>query len=199
MIPKQVDIEDLPGPVPDSDLAKIILDGHPYDFYEILVHGKKGAGKSVYSIRLLWEIFEAIGYEEDKAYEKALDMLFFRPSRFLERIDTIQERVKQDMNDQEYALVTDDAGVGLSGELYKRDQDLYYELTDTWQTLREYTTAVILTTPKPDRISDPFATFDFRVKIKTRPAGGRFGAKAIVYPEEMDALGLRSYATSEGS
>lgn len=183
-------LTDFPGPAPESTLARRILEAHPRGHICVLVHGEKGVGKSVYALKVMWEVFEAMGYDTDTAFKMAMDRLFFRPRRFLDCVYNAKERVKADKNDKEIVICVDDAGVGLGRELYRKDQILYYEVLSVWQALRTYATCVILTTPEPQKLAGAL-TWNLRVHITIVKEWNRM---AKGYPEKSDPLGLHRRA-----
>lgn len=190
-----MDLEDLPGPIPESRLGQLILEAHPEKHVTILVHGGKGAGKTMFTIRVMWEVYEGLGYDEDEAYERAFNNIIFRPDEFLGRVKSIEEKLLEGDNPfegVEPALCIDDAGVGLGGGLYRTQQKVYRELASTWQMMRTHVTGLFMTTPLPQLISDKFTGWNFRVQVRPHPPKGRYGAVAYIYPEQTDVLGLHS-------
>lgn len=192
-------LEDLPGQIPDSELACRILEEHPEGLVKVLIHGRERVGKSIYAINVMWEIYEALGYDEDEAYEKALDNLFLWPQKFLNKVDSVEEKVIEKFENQEPAMCLDDAGVGLGGALYDLDRDVYWELRETWPTMGTYTTGLFLTTPEPGDITEKFKGWTYRVKIlPDNSKDNRWARTAKIYYERTDAIGEHRYATKKG-
>lgn len=195
-------LEKVPGPIPESQMAREIIKAHPEKLVKILVHGKERIGKSIWAIKVMWEVYEALqelktikehpafgrkagdrvinipdlvdmDSEEDEAYERTFSQLYFRPELFLETIDKTEEYViEKGFEAQVPTMQLDDAGIGLGGGLYDYDRDVYWELKETWPTIGTYVTGLFLTTPEPDDITDNFKGWSYRVKIVENPEKG---------------------------
>lgn len=155
---------------------------------------------SMWVVKVMWEIYEALGFSEDEAYRMAFNNLFFRPDKFLAEIDAIEKRrIEEGFQAQTVAMCMDDAGIGLGGGLYHFDRETYWELRNTWPMLGVYVTGLFLTTPVPEDITKHLSGWSFRVKIvENSDLGPKYGCQALVYPERTDALGIHRIASRVG-
>lgn len=194
-----MNLDEIPGEIPESKMAKTILEAHPQKLVKVMVHGGERIGKSIWAIKVMWEVYEALGYTEDEAFEEAFGSLFFRPWEFLDKIDELEEAVIEDFTAQAPVLCIDDAGVGLGGGLYDLDRDTFWELKETWPTVGTYVTGLFLTTPEPEDITDTFKGWAYRVKIiEHHEMGEEYGRRALVYSEDTDAIGVHRRARRKG-
>jgi hypothetical protein len=120
-------------------------------------------------LRVAWEVFEALGYSQDEAFDMALKQFVFTPRDFINKIREARIGARGNEKNKIPLLILDDASMGLSGQAYKNPetQDAYYEMRDTWLMMGTACTAVILTTPDPTDISERFS-WDLRVHITQR-------------------------------
>ena len=195
-------LEEVPGPIPESQMAREIIKAHPEKLVKVLIHGRERIGKSIWAINVLWEVYEALQdldevkshpvFErdtseekisipdlvkttdpEDEAYKRTFSQLYFKPELFLDAVDITESYIiEKGFDAQVPGMILDDAGIGLGGGLYDYDRNTYWELRETWPTIGTYVTGLFLTTPEPEDITDQFKGWSYRVKILEEPTMG---------------------------
>ena len=110
-------------------------------FFSAIVEGRRGIGKSSYSLKTMHDIFVYLGYDDDVAWQMAID-------RMLYNINDIVDFIDQSNGDKKEVVFTwDDAGV-FGGNLryfsHMKEVNLLSSLMDT---IRSSVGGILLTCP----------------------------------------------------
>jgi len=160
-----------------SEFARKMVGMHPYGFRGGIVYGDRRIGKSIYSLKVMVEIFRAFGCTVDEAWELAFSSLYFDPRDLLTTIDILADRRLT------WPVVTlDDAGVGAGKHIWFTDRDLYYAMNSVLQTVGTVFSGFILTTPNFERMLDAFrdAQDIYRIEVKYNGSGWERRADAYL-------------------
>lgn len=160
-----------------SEFARKMVKMHPYGFRGGIVYGDRRIGKSIYSLKVMVEIFKSFGCSNEEAWELAFASLYFDPRDLLNTIDILAERRLT------WPVVTlDDAGVGAGKHIWFTDRDLYYAMNSVFQTVGTVFSGFILTTPNFERMLDAFrdAQDIYRIEVKYNGTGWERRADAYL-------------------
>lgn len=159
-----------------SEFAREMVKMHPYGFRGGIVYGDRRIGKSIYSLKVMVEIFKAFGCSVTDAWELAFSSLYFDPRHLLETIELLASRKLT------WPVVTlDDAGVGAGKHIWFTDRDLYYAMNSVIQTVGTVFSGFILTTPNFQRMLDAFRDAQDIYRIEVRYNGTGWERKADAY------------------
>lgn len=135
-------------------------------FKGFLVDGELRIGKTVYSIKVMRDVFKILhhGISEDEAYEMALGHMHFKLKPFLERVREKQREIKAllpriDWSRRIPILTLDDASLYAGVDLYFRNQKLYSAFQGTMTTIGTACSTLIMTAPKVDALAKPIREF----------------------------------------
>ena len=115
-------------------------------FESAIVFGKQGTGKTTYALKVAKEVYQRLGHEPDKAWELALDSLFFELKDALRMMKIFRQ------NDRTIPVITfDDAGIWLQKYLwYKEEMIKFYRI---YNIIRNIVSGIIFTSPSPNDIA----------------------------------------------
>jgi hypothetical protein len=151
-------------------LTKKIVQSYPDSFTSFMVIGKRGIGKSAYSLRALHDAYVILGYSDKEAWDKALDSLKFS-------IPDVVRYLKHcvDTDEKEVCLIWDDTRVFASGSQYHLQMKMVNKLIGLLDTVRTAICCLILTCPSPKGLLSILKTYDdYLVKIKHSDRGGYY-------------------------
>ena len=124
-------------------------------YYSVVVFGKQGAGKSVYAIKVAYDVLRRLGkLGPGDGYDKV-----YRRYMVFNSLQLI-EKVEQARSERIPVLVWDDAGVHGGSYLHFTDPHMAKAITDIFRVIRTRVAAVILTTPNPRDILKPVRDTD---------------------------------------
>lgn len=148
-------------------LGKRIAQSYPNSFCSYLILGRRGIGKSSYSIKAVKQAYERLGYSESQSWAKALSCLKFSIK------DTVSFLENITPGEPEVALILDDARVHMSGLEYFRNKNLVSHLLSLFDTIRTLTSSLILTAPSSVGILGFIRNYDdYQIKISYSDKGG---------------------------
>ncbi len=141
-------------------------------FNSIIVYGKQGAGKSIYAIKVTYDMLrrlEAVPASETTRYVFKRYMVF-SAAQFIGKI-------KSARGARLPAIIWDDAGVHGGSYIFFTDVFLAKALGDLFRVARTRVSNIIFTTPSPRDLLKPFRSYD----------------TIIVYVHEMDDVWSRAH------
>ena len=142
------------------ELTKHILSEHPNGYYETLIYGKKGRGKTSYCIHTMKQVFmelskqpDEIRYEKleqnitlNQAYDMVLDHMVFDIESLIKKCKVARGALKEPR--KMIPIITfDDAGVGLSNYLFFTNIALTNAIKGYNDILRRRVTGFLINTP----------------------------------------------------
>jgi hypothetical protein len=126
---------------PELVLAKKLLSSHKTNgFTSAIVEGPRGIGKSSYALKVFYDVFEAMDYNETAAWDMALDRVLFRIKDIIQFLDD-----NVDKEDREIGFIWDDAGVFGSNLTWYTDIKLVHLLQSMMDTVRGSLNGMLLT------------------------------------------------------
>ena len=141
-------------------------------FNSIIIYGKQGAGKSIYAIKVVYDMLRRLGLvpKEGTSREVYKRYLVFSARQFMGKLRSARgERLP--------ALIWDDAGVHGSSYLFFTDIFLAKALGDLFRVARTRVANILFTTPSPRDLLKPFRSYD----------------TIIVYVHEIDDVWSRAH------
>lgn len=140
-IPKTVELAETFGIIiPNFTLEDYLLRAVEIGGYEtIIIWGVQGSGKSSRMLQMLHWIY--------KDWDVVLDSLVFKPSEFVERLESIGD------NERMPAIGWDDIGVHYTSSTFKTDIKQYEAIDQTWAAIRTKVNVIIVTIPIIDRLA----------------------------------------------
>ena len=184
-----------PTKEPGLGFAKEILSKFPNEFVGGIVYGPRRTTKSIYSLKVMMEIFMAFGCSEDVAWRLALGSMYFD----IEKLAHLLNRLAKE--EKVWPVVTlDDAGVGAGSQKWFTDREQYNALKNMLDTVGTVLSGFILTTPTFTKIM-PFIrdSMDiYRIRITKHSGWQRIasGYKIDVLPS--GTIRIRSKSSEGG-
>ena len=141
-------------------------------FNSIIVYGKQGAGKSVYSIKVVYDMLRRLGVVPASETSRIVykRYMVFSANQFIAKI-------KNARGARLPALIWDDAGVHGGSYIFFTDVFLAKALGDLFRVARTRVANIVFTTPSPRDLLKPFRSYD----------------TIIVYVHEMDDVWSRAH------
>mgnify|MGYP000734071067 CR=1 FL=1 len=119
------------------------------DYFELIIYGKRGRGKSIYAYKIAKIVYNNDLKKVWAHWVYTLDQLI----EILDKYAGKDERIK--------LLVWDDAGVhGSKYKWFTEEQALVDTLAEVWQTIRDTVAATLITTPNPKLLLKAIRTMD---------------------------------------
>ncbi len=141
-------------------------------FNSIIVYGKQGAGKSVYSIKVVYDMLRRLelvpASESSRIVYKRY--MVFSAGQFISKL-------KNSRGSRLPAVIWDDAGVHGGSYIFFTDVFLAKALGDLFRVARTRVANIVFTTPSPRDLLKPFRSYD----------------TIIVYVHEMDDVWSRAH------
>ncbi|MBS3782779.1 MAG: hypothetical protein KGY68_09280 [Candidatus Thermoplasmatota archaeon] len=179
----------------DTCMAKKILIEHNHNgFCGGIVYGKRGAGKSSYSMMTLHDVYHnGKGIPEDEAWEKVLDHTLFELEDI---INTLIEYMPRDV-EPSAGIILDDCGVYFSGHIYNERAKEHSILKGMMDTIRSATSSLLMTTPSREELIGYLKNQDdYQIQIIKR--NSEYSRKAKIYKKVTLPSGTkRIYKDSE--
>ena len=152
---------------PGLGFAREIVEKFPNEFVGGIVYGPRRTTKSIYSLKVMMEIFMAFGCSEEDAWKLALGSMYFD----IEKLASLLNRLAKE--EKVWPVVTlDDAGVGAGSQKWFTDREQYNALKNMLDTVGTVLSGFILTTPTFTKIM-PFIRDSMDIyRIKITKAGG---------------------------
>jgi len=149
-------------------LTKKIYQSYPQGFCSFSVLGRRGIGKSSYSLRALHDCFVMMGYSDNQAWREALSCLKFK---IVDVVAYLKDAVDRD--EKKVALIWDDARIFAGGSQYFLQMKMVNKLTGMLDAIRTAISCLILTCPSQQGLLSILKFYDdFMVKIKYSESGG---------------------------
>jgi len=151
-----------------SILTKKIFQSYPNSFSAFNVCGRRGVGKTAYSLWALHDAFVLMGYTNNGAWREALSCLKFK---LVDVVSYLKDAVDRD--EKKVCLIWDDARVHASGGQYFIQPKMVIKLGGLMDTIRTAVSCLILTMPTQHGLLGVLKNYDdYLVKIKYADAGG---------------------------
>ena len=153
------------------ELSKRIIGAHNTNgFCGATVTGRRGVGKSSYSLRVAYEIYVHLGYTPNNAWRKALSVLKFEIKDVIDFL-----KASAQAPEQEYLLVWDDVGCFASSSMYFTDFHLVQSLKSVMDTIRTSCNGLILTTPGQSGMLGLLKQYDdLLIEVRHTARGGSY-------------------------
>ena len=146
------------------------------NFLSLMICGRRGVGKTAYSLWSLHESLVELGYSDSKAWDLALGSLKFSIS---DVVGYLSEAVESDT--KQIGLIWDDVRSFASGSMYHSHVKLVSKLTALLDVVRTGVHCLILTTPSSKGLLGVLTSYDdFLVKVHHSDQGGMF-RQAVAY------------------
>jgi len=148
--------------------TKRILSAYKQEGYEAFsITGKKGSGKTVFSVKVMAQVFMSFGYSEEEAYDIAVKHLIFDKK---EIIDFLLKH----SNRQQPVLCWDDIRVHASGMSYITAPIDTQKLLGLLDTARDSICGFLTTSPSMKGVLGFIRKEEgYSIKIKKMPSGYR--------------------------
>jgi hypothetical protein len=128
--------------------------------YSSIITGQRGIGKSSYCIQVLYRIFRTLKYEQDEAWQMALDRTLYTIPEIIQFLDTSTDNPHKDL------FIWDDAGVFAGGVRWLTNQQEMVLIESICDTLRDSVYGIFLNVPDVRTLSRRLRTYDdYLVKI----------------------------------
>ncbi len=139
-------------------------------YFSAVVCGPKGIGKSSYGLRVLHDVFVSLGYDDNTAWQMAIDRCLYRITdvvNFLER--------SSNQDKPEPVLLWDDVSVFACGTRWWTHRDEMQLLQGVMTTVRTCVNAMIMTCPSINELAKFLRNQDdYYVKIVYDKKGGLY-------------------------
>lgn len=162
----------------ETNMAKKIMIAHDHEgFCGGVVYGKRGSGKSSYSMLTLHDVYHnGKGIPEDEAWEKVLEHTLFDLE---EIIDKLVAYMPRDVKPAP-GIILDDCGVYFSGYIYNDRREEHSILKGMMDTVRSATSSLLMTTPNRDDLIGYLKNKDdYQIQIIKR--NSEYSRKAKIY------------------
>lgn len=180
-------------------LTKKILAATPDGFCSFMVCGRRGIGKSVYSVIAVYGVYRELGYSESEAWRLALNSIKFSIKEVVEYLEEATNN-----NIKHLALVWDDVRVHAGGSSYHLNMKLVSRLVGVLDTVRTALNCLILTCPSPKGLLSVLQSYDdYLIKIRYAEKGGWYrqstgylwstlpSGKKVIYKKFVDTYMCR--------
>lgn len=124
------------------------------EFKGFIVEGKLRIGKTVYSIKVMRDLFMMLNpnLTKEEAYELALQYINFEIDPFLTLIENKQRETRKQLPHIDWTtripvVTLDDASLYAGADLYIKDQAIYSAFQNTMTTIGTAASSVIITAP----------------------------------------------------
>jgi len=139
-------------------------------FFSATVTGARGIGKSSYALKVLQDVYTALGYDNETAWRMALDRCLYR---IVDVVDFLEKSSNQ--KEHEVAFIWDDASVFAAGARWLTHHREMILLQAIMDTVRGSVSAMILTCPDLLKLARFLRRYDdYLIKIGYSPRGGMY-------------------------
>lgn len=147
--------------VESRTLKSILYARKTEGLYSCIVTGKRGIGKSSYSLQILFNIFKKLGFDTDTAWQMALDRIKYTVKEVVTFLKTNID------NDTKDIFIWDDAGVYAGGVRWRTDYKEMVLIESICDTFRDCVYCVLFTVPEQRTLTRRIRSYDdFLVKIQ---------------------------------
>lgn len=149
-------------------LTKKIIQAHPNGFNSFIVTGRRGIGKSSYSLKALHDALVENGMSNIEAWDVALKSLKFTiPSV----ISFLKDAVDRD--EKKVCLIWDDTRIFAGGAQYHLNMKLVSKLSGMLDSIRTAVCTLVMTCPSSSGLLGVLKSYDdYLVKIHYSHDGG---------------------------
>lgn len=152
------------------ELTNKIVRTQPDSFLSFIVTGKRGIGKSVYSLKAVAHAYMQLGYNEEGAWDMALKSVKFSINEVVDYLEYAVIHHRKHM-----ALIWDDVRVHAAGTAYHLNMKLIHELTGLLDTIRTSLNILIMTCPTTQGLLKVLQSYDdYQIIIRYSPRGGLY-------------------------
>ena len=138
-----------------SKTIKAILYAKDNDgLYSSIVTGKRGIGKSSYSLQILFMVFRALGYDVETAWEMALERILYEIKEVVKFLDDCLD------SNEKGLCIWDDAGVYAGGVRWLTDQKEMVLIESICDTFRDCLYCILFTVPDHRTLSRRLRSYD---------------------------------------
>jgi len=157
-------------------LSHKMYNAYPNSFCGAIISGTRGIGKSSFALNAVWELYRLLGYDEDEAWNKTLEVCKFTMDDVIDFIE------KSSLSDQkEHVLLWDDAGVYASTMEWWANRDTLRRLKGVLDTIRTGVCSLILTTPQETDLTKVVRNYDdYIIQIRYTEGGNYRMAKGYL-------------------
>jgi len=149
-------------------LTKKIIQSYPNGFNSFIITGRRGIGKSAYSLSALHAVYTKRGMSNIAAWDASLNSLKFT---IPEIIDYLKTAV--DADEKRVCLIWDDTRIFASGMKYHLNMKLIDKLSGMLDYIRTSLCSLIMTCPSTSGLLGVLKSYDdYEVKIHFTHAGG---------------------------
>jgi len=146
---------------PELVLAKKLLSAHKTNgFTGAIITGPRGIGKSSYALKVLYDVFIAMDYNETAAWDMALDRVLFRIKDIIQFLDD-----NTDKEEREIGFIWDDAGVFGSNLTWYTNIKLVHLLQSMMDTVRGSLNGMLLTCTNQGQLLKFLRRYDNHIVI----------------------------------
>ena len=149
---------------------------HQYGiFVGAIIYGLRDIGKSSYALKVAYQVYRGLGYEDEEAWKKALGSIIFKTKDVINLIEQYT-----DYDNRAPIVLWDDAGMHASSMSYHTDMVMARHLKGIIDGIKTATHSLILTTPTIEGLLSFLRKYDdYRVRITTGE-GGEWRRQAII-------------------
>jgi len=152
-------IYDNPGIDTDIDIeqktVKNILYARKTDgLYSSIITGPRGAGKTSYSLQILFNIFRTLGYDVETSWNMSLERVLFKVPEIIRFLEHASEQKNRDI------CIWDDAGVYAGGVRWLTNQQEMVLIESICDTLRDSVYCILFTVPNVRTLSRRIRSYD---------------------------------------
>jgi len=149
-------------------LTNMIYGAYPNRYVGCCITGRLGIGKSSYALKVMYELFKRLGYNDTDAWEKTLSCCLF------EIKDVVKFLVESSNADEhEYVMLWDDLRIHCGGTKYFTNMRQVEKLTGVLDSVRTSISGLLMTTPSTSGLLGVLRSYDdYIVKIRHTHEGG---------------------------
>ena len=137
-------------------------------FTSAIVEGPRGIGKSSYALKVFHDAFRCLGYNDDAAWDMAMDRILYRINDIITFLDKSTRKHKPELG-----FIWDDAAVFGSNMVWWLDIKKVHLLQSMLDTVRGSVNSMILTCPSQMQLLKFLRRYDSHiVRITYTSAGG---------------------------
>lgn len=155
-----------------------------------IIYGKLGIGKSVYCVKVGYQLFREMEYTKDEAYQAALDSMVFTPTQFGNKL--------KGTNGKQPIIILDDASFHIGSDLYQYNCRLHRAYKQALTTVRTKASSILFNCPHPQELAKFIRESDsYNIHIVTGEGGSSSGGYTN-YNREAQIYGWRNRMTRAG-
>jgi len=122
--------------------------------YSGIITGARGAGKSSYSLQVLFNVFRSLGYSQRESWQMAIDRILYKIPEIVDFIEKAAENEHKDV------FIWDDAGVYAGGVRWLTNQKEMVLIESICDTLRDSLYGIMFTVPDVRTLSRRIRSYE---------------------------------------